>query len=214
MEFRFQRAAALEQALVAVKIERGDARRRRERMAGIGVAMENIDGVVRVGLKRLVDLLLDQHAAHRHRAIGDALGEGDHVGDDAVTLGGKAIAEPPEAGDDLIEDEQNAVAVADFAQAREIRLGRCEDPARSRHGLDDHRGDGLAAHLGADGFQRVGVLRAARGLALGEAVARGIIGQRQAMIRTRKKRAETLLIVGQPAQRHAAEIDAMIGARG
>jgi hypothetical protein len=115
VEFQFQRAATLEQSLVAIEIECGDACRRGERMACIGVPVENIDRIVRVGLKRLIDFLLDQHAAHRHRAVGNALGENDHVRGHAITLGGKAIAESPEARDDLIEDEQDAVAIADLA---------------------------------------------------------------------------------------------------
>ena len=40
---------------------------------------------------------------------GHPLGKGDHVGDDAVALGGKGMAEPPEAGDHLVEDEEDAV---------------------------------------------------------------------------------------------------------
>ncbi len=45
-----------------------------------------------------------------------------------------------------------------------------------------------------------------------EAVARGIIGQRQAMFRTRNKRSKPFLVVGKPAQRRAAVIHAVIGA--
>ena len=57
-EFRLQREAALEQALVAVEIERGDARGGRERMAGIGVAVEEIDRVGRLRLERFVERVL------------------------------------------------------------------------------------------------------------------------------------------------------------
>ena len=53
------------------------------------------------------------------RAGGDALGEGDHVGDDAVALGGEGRAEPAIAGDHLVEDQQDAVLVAD------LRAGAC-----------------------------------------------------------------------------------------
>ncbi len=71
--------------------------------------MEQLDQVLGPCHVRLVDALAHHHARHRHRAVGDALGEGDHVGDDAVALGGEGVAEAAEAGDDLVEDQQDAV---------------------------------------------------------------------------------------------------------
>src|SRR5258706_11790397 len=124
-------------------------------MAGIGVAMENIDGMVRVRLKRFVDFLLDEHAAHWHRAVGDTLGEGDHVGGDAVTLGGKAVAEPPEAGDDLVEDQQDAVAVAYFPKPRGKSLGPGRNTARTPHRLHNNPDPAISALIGPYWFQRV-----------------------------------------------------------
>ena len=72
--------------------------------------------------------LARDHAAHRHGSGRHPLGEGDHVGLDAIALGGERRAETAEAGDDLVEDEQNAVFVADLAQALEIALGRGQTP--------------------------------------------------------------------------------------
>src|SRR4029079_9886422 len=66
---------------------------------------------------------------------------------------------------------------------------------------------------GADFLQSVGVFRSALRLALAVAGARRIIGQRQTMLRTGNKWAEALDVIGKAAQRHAAEIDAVIGAR-
>ena len=77
-----------------------------------------------------------------HGARGDALGEGQDVGRDAEALGGEGMAEAAEAGDDLVEDQQDAVLVADLAQALEIALGRRQHAGRAGHRLDDDRGDG------------------------------------------------------------------------
>jgi hypothetical protein len=49
------------------------------------------------------------------RPARDPLGKADHVGDHAVALGGKAVAEPPEPRDHLVEDEEDAVGARDLA---------------------------------------------------------------------------------------------------
>jgi hypothetical protein len=84
-------------------------------------------------------------------AVGHALGEADHVGDDAVALGGEGVAEPAEAGDHLIEDEQDVMRPGDLAQALEIALRACEHAGRARHRLDDDGGDGGALLEREDG---------------------------------------------------------------
>ena len=180
-------------------------------MAGIGVAVEELDRVLRPVHEGVVDVLAHDHAAHRHRAGGHALGEGDHVGHDAVALGGERRAEAPEAGDDLVEDQQDAVFVADLAQALEIALGRRQDAGRARHRLDDHRGDGRGVVQGDDALERVGEMAAPFRLALGERLMLAVIGRRQ-MIDAGEQRAEELAVVDHAADRDAAEADAVIAA--
>ena len=58
----------------------------------------------------VMDVAAHQHAAKGRGAAGHALGEADHVGHDPVALGGKGVAEPAEAGDHLIEDQQMPLA--------------------------------------------------------------------------------------------------------
>ena len=108
-----------------------------------------------------------------------------HAGDvrhHAVVLLGAAVGQP-EAGDDLVEDQQDAVAPRDLAETlEESGLGR-DQPLE---GLDDHRGQlvGMGGHdafdrreviVGRDqhlGFQRVrdaGGVRDGRGEGLGRA---------------------------------------------
>ena len=133
--------------------------------------------------------LAHDHAAHRHRARGDALGEGDHVGHHAVALGGEGVAEPAEAGDDLVEDQQDAVLVADRAQPLQIALGRRQHAGRARHRLDDDGGDGRGVVQRDDALELVGEMRAPLGLALGEGLLLAIVGRRQ-VIDAGQQRAE------------------------
>ena len=208
---RLDLLAAREQVLVAVEIERGEARGAGQRMRRIGVAVEELHDMLRPVHEGVVDALAADHAAHRHDAGGHALGEGDHVGDDAVALGGEGVAEPAEAGDDLVEDQQDAVLVADRAQPLQIALRRRQHRGRAGHRLDDDGGDGGVAVQRDDALQLVGQMRAPFRLALGERLLLAVVGVRQ-MIDARQHRAERLAVVGKPADRHAAEADAVIAA--
>ena len=119
---RLQRLGAREQVFVAIKIERRETRGAGQRMRRIGVAVEQFDDMLGAAHERVIDAVARDDAAHRHRARGDAFGEADHVRRHAIALGGEGVAEPAEAGDHLVEDQQNAVAVADRAQLLQIAL--------------------------------------------------------------------------------------------
>ena len=82
------------------------------------------------------------HRAERRGRVVGALGHGQQVGRHAEVLRGERRAEPPQARDHLVEDEQDAVAVADLAQSLQIALRRDQHAGRARHRLDDHRGNG------------------------------------------------------------------------
>ena len=180
-------------------------------MAGIGVAVEQLDHVLGALHEGVVEALAHQHAAHRHGAGIHALGEGDHVGNDAVALGGEGGAEAAEAGDDLVEDQQDAVLVADLAQALEIALRRRQNAGGAGHGLDDHGGDGGGVVQRDDALQLVGEMRAPFRLAAGEGLFGAVIGVRQ-VVDARQQRAEELAVLDDAADRDAAEADAVIAA--
>src|SRR3546814_20728541 len=55
-------------------------------------------------------------------------------------LGREARAEAAEAGDHLVEDQQDAMAVADLAQPLQIALRRYQNAGRTGDRLADHRG--------------------------------------------------------------------------
>ena len=140
--FRLHLFRAFEQALVAIEVERRKRRRGGERMAGIGIAVKEVDHMIGSRLERVVDMLAHHAAAHRHRARCDALREGENVRRHAEAFRRRRVAEPSEAGDHLVENEQDAMLVAKLAQALEIAFGRRQYTGRTCHRLDDHGGDG------------------------------------------------------------------------
>ena len=83
----------------------------------------------------------------------------------AEIVGGERRAEAAEAGDDLVEDQQDAVLVADLAQPLEIALRRDQHAGRAGHRLDDDRGDGRGVVQRDDALELVGELGAVLGLA-------------------------------------------------
>jgi hypothetical protein len=52
------------------------------------------------------------------KAIGNTFGDCQDIGNDAAMLTGKHLARAPKAGLDFIQDQQNTMLVADFAQGR------------------------------------------------------------------------------------------------
>ena len=203
--------AARQQALFLVGVERAERCRAGDRVARIGVAVEQLDHVLRTGHEGVVDFLLHEHRAHRDDAVGDALGGGDDVGRDAEIVRGERRAETAEAGDDLVEDQQNAVLGADLAQLLQIALRRDQHAGRAGHRLDDDRGDGRGVMQRDDALQLVGEFRAMLRLAAREGVLRQIVRVRH-VVDAGQQRAEHLAVGDDAADRDAAEIDAMIAA--
>ncbi len=102
------------------------------------------------------DVLAGAEGGRAGRAAADRLGDAGDVGDDAVALLGAAEGDT-EAGDDLVEDEQHAVLVAEAAQTlEEARLGR-DDAAVGEDRLAEDRGElvGVALDQRLDAFEVV-----------------------------------------------------------
>ena len=135
----------------------------------------------------------------------------DHVGHHAVALGREGVAHAAEAGDDFVEDQQNAVLVADRAQALQITLRRRQHAGRGRHRLDDDGRDGRGIVQRDQAVERVGQMRAPFRLADAEGLLGAVISRRQ-MIDTGEQRAELFAVVDDAADRDAAEADAVIAA--
>ena len=131
LERLLQLAGTLEQPVFQVDIERRTAGGRGQRVTGIGVAVEKLDSAFRPGHEGLVDVAFREHGAHRHGAAGESFRGGDEVRGDAEAVGGEAVAAAAECRDDLVEDQENAVAVADLAQPLEVDVTFEAGPAVS-----------------------------------------------------------------------------------
>ena len=167
-EHRFQRAGGGKRVFFSIDIERGQRGGGGERVARIGVAVQELDGLCRALHQRLIDGFAHQHRAHRHHAIGQPLGGGDDVRRDAEALGGKGRADAAKRGDDFVENQQNAVAIADLAQALEIADGRHQNAGGAGHRLDNKCGNIAGVVQRAQALQVVGQMGAPARLAARE----------------------------------------------
>ncbi|MNV04897.1 hypothetical protein D3C71_952060 [compost metagenome] len=159
---------------------------------------------------RGMDRIGDQRGAHRHRAVGEPLGQRHQVRGDPEALRGKGLANPAEPGDDLIEHQQDAVLVAEFTQPLQVARGRQNHPGRAGHRFDEHRGDGGGIVQRDQSFQVVGELGTVAWQAGAEGIALQVQGVAQE-VAAGQQRAELLAVVGQPADRHAAKADSVVG---
>ena len=114
----------------------GDGGAERDGVRLVGVAVREV-----VILEVVGDLLGGGAEAERHIGRGDALGGDEDVGLDAPVIDGEPLAGAAPAGHDFVGDHQHAVAVADFAQAREVLGRRNQHAVGADDGLDDDGGD-------------------------------------------------------------------------
>ena len=206
-----ERLRPFEEPFLRVEVERRESGGAGQRMGRISVAVEQFDDMFRPLHESLLDEAPRDHAAHRHGARGDAFGEGDHIRHDAIALRREGMAETAEAGDHFIENEQDAIFVADRAQPLQIALRGRQHAGRARHRLDDDGGDGRGIVQGDDVLELVGEMGAPFGLAARKSLFGAIIGMRQ-MIDAGEKRAEEFAVRRNAADRNAAEPDAVIAA--
>src|SRR5205807_3586424 len=204
-----KRGAALEQTLALVDIQGRQARRARRGVAGIGVAVKKLYGSVGGGAhNRVVNALADRDRTHRLRAVGDALGHGHQVRRDAEALRGECRPGAAEATDYLVEDEKDAVRVADVAQSLQIALRRHQAAGRSGDRLDETGRDVLGAVKVDEAQQVFGQLDALAAFAGDEEI---LLDVRVAHMRdARQRRTESASIVDHAGQRNAAEIDTVV----
>ena len=156
------------------------------------------------------NLLLHQQGADRRIAAAEPLGDRHQVGADPLLLAGVQRAGAAHAAHHLVEDEQDAVAVADLAHALEI-AGHRRDRAQggADHGLGDEGDDVVAAELVDLGFELFG-----QALAIGlRRLVRApvaIFVDRRHMVGLDQQRRELLALPFAAADRERAERDAVI----
>mmetsp|Transcript_6064 Transcript_6064/g.24216 ORF Transcript_6064/g.24216 Transcript_6064/m.24216 type:complete len:373 (+) Transcript_6064:1199-2317(+) len=200
-----------QQVAVGVGVQRGQAGGAGQRVGRVGVAVKELDQVLGPGHEGVVDLLLREDRAHRHAAVGDALGHGHQVGRDAEGLRAERVAGAAEAGDDLIEDQQDAVLVADLAQPLQIALRRNQHAGGAGHRLDDDGGDGRGVVQRHEALQVVGKLGAVLGHADRERIARRVMRVAD-VVHAGQQAAEHLAVGHHAADRDAAEVHAVVAA--
>ena len=80
LPIRLQRQRPAWQILSAVQFQRGNRRRRRQRMAGIGIAVEEFDPSRDTRHDGIINLVLHGDRAHGHGGIRQPLGHGHDIG--------------------------------------------------------------------------------------------------------------------------------------
>ena len=146
-----------------------------------------------------------ERGGEAHRAARERLAHAEQVGSHVRVLAREHAPRAPEAGRDLVRDQQHVALVAELAHAPQI-VGRVEPhAARALHDrLEDHRGQ-LAAVVAQQARELAPVLLAAR---LVEAAARPL---REQVMREHAR--EQRVHAGHGiADRHRAERVAVIGA--
>ena len=83
-------------------------------------------------------------------AAAEGLAEQVQVGHDALAVARERLADPAEAGLDLVGDEEHVAALGDLAHGAEVALRRHDDAGLALHGLDQH-GGGVLVDRGLDG---------------------------------------------------------------
>ena len=159
----------------------------------------------------VVNLAGGHHRPQRHGAVGHLLGHRHDVGRHAEKLRAAVLAHAAKAGDDFIEDQQDAVLIANLAQALQIALGRHDHARRASHRLDDHGGD-VGGVVQLDELEQlIGQRHAARG---GHAAREGAIGlQRVRQVIDIHQLPEHLAVGADAAQAGAAHVHAVVAAR-
>jgi len=137
------------------------------------------DGIADVGpadcrvTRRVHDLCLSDHARQRQTG-GDRLRDRHQVGLDVVVLDAPHLPRAAIAGLHFVDDEHDAVVVADAAHAFEELRRRHDEAAFTLHGLDHDCRDGLGGDGGHERAlergERLRCARAAVVLRIGEPV--------------------------------------------
>ena len=210
LELGRQLGGLLDQVLALEQLQRRQTSGASHRVRRVGVAVGELDHVLRRRLlhKDVVDLAAGDHRTQRDGAVGDLLGDVHQVRGHAEEFRATPLAHAAEAGDDFVEDQQDIVLGADFAQALQVAHRRHDGTGRAGHRLDDHRGD-VGSVVQLDQLEQfIGQLHAAGlGHALGEGHAR-LQGVRQVV--GVHQLAVHLTVATDAAQRGAGDVDAVV----
>jgi hypothetical protein len=133
------------------------------------------------------------------------------IGTAPLVLCRERRAQATEAGDHLVEDQQDAVLRGDFAQTLQVTDRRNQHAGGACDRLDDDRGHRRRIMQRQDALQVVGQMSAPLRLPFGESIVGEVVGMRQ-VIDTGEHGPEMLAIARDAADRDTAEADAVIAA--
>ena len=119
------------------------------------------------------------------------------------------MTDAAEGGDDLVEDQQDAVSGAEFTQALQIARRRHDHPRRSGHRFDDHRGDAVRPVQLHHAHQVVGQMPTPLGLTAAEGAVLVIQGVAQ-VIDPLQLRTECPAVAPQTTDADAAETGSVV----
>ncbi len=89
-------------------------------------------------MPRLADTLAEVSSAAQGKPFPSAFADGDHVGHDAVEIGGERMADAAAAALHFIEDELRADLIAAAAQRFEVGFAEVHRAGETLYRLDDH----------------------------------------------------------------------------
>src|SRR5437764_9262475 len=132
---------ALDEVLIPEDLQVGE----RDGASG-GMTPESVDvakALVAAGREGGENLLPDRRSSERKVSAGQSLGHRDDIRPNAGTLEAKPLAGAAEAADDLVDDEQHAVAAADVGDRGQVGVRRNQNASAGDDRLHDHRRDGF-----------------------------------------------------------------------
>ena len=133
---RVHRGGALDEVILLVDVQRRQRRGERHRVARVGEA-----AVEHHRIELLGDVPAHGDGAQRQVRGGQALGHGHQVGDGVPVLDREPPAGAPETRHHLVGDHQDAVAIAELANALDVAVRRNEDAVGADDGLEEDRRD-------------------------------------------------------------------------
>jgi len=178
-------------------------------MARIGIAVEQVGHGRWPAQECLPHGAGGEDTAQRHRGIGDPFGGSHQVGFYPELLVGEGRSQPPKAGNHLIKNQQDAMAVTDVAQPLQVALRRREYAPCPGNGLDDASRDRVTSVRLTDFLEVISEIIAVLGLATGKRVA---VEQMRMphVLGIGVERAELSLVQTDTANTEAAKVDAVV----
>ena len=180
-------------------------------MTGIRETVAECPDLAALVHQRIVHALRYQHGGDRQIGRRQRLGDRNRMRPIPECLAAEHAAEPSEAGDDLVGDHQQVVAVAHGHDFFEIRFWRHDDAARPHDGFGDEGRDRIGVLAQNQLFEFGGKPRRERLLAL--PVQSVTVVMRAGGVQDAGNRQIEIRVVGrQPGERGRRDGDPVIGA--